>query len=128
MSKLERLIRRRGLSKAEVCRQTGIHPSVMTRICKGQRQPTPVVAQQLATLLDVQVADLGHGEIKGVSEASASLLTARKRLERIEREASALGEAALAVLDALGRVEATLATARQKLRAALAYTPIAEER
>lgn len=119
MTKLERLLGKRGLSKAEACRRTGIHPSVLTRLCKGERRPSPTVARQLSDLLGVDPDGLGYGKLEAAREVHAALSTAQKRVAGLEREANDLAEAAVAVLDALDTVDDAIRAAKDRLRAAL---------
>ena len=124
---LERALVRRGFSKAEASRRTGIDPSVMTRLCKGQRRPSPVVARQLSDLLGVSPDDLGYGRIEAAHEVQAALATAQKRVARMEREAERLAAAAVAVLKALDRIDDAIDDARDRLRAALSMSQSTEE-
>ncbi len=119
MTRLERILAKRGLSKAEVCRRTGIHPSVMTRLCKGERRPSPTVARQLSDLLGVGPDDLGYGKLEAAHEVHAALSTAQKRVARLERDAEDLAAAAVTVLEALDGIEVVVATAKARLRTAV---------
>ncbi len=70
MLRLEYERRHRGLSQAELARQTGLHPSTISKIESGRLNPYESQIRKLATALDmseeemleeVRVSDAGGG-------------------------------------------------------------------
>jgi transcriptional regulator with XRE-family HTH domain len=58
---LQDLRRERGLSQEEVAHRANVHPTYLSGVERGRRNPSILVLDRLARALDADVSDLTHG-------------------------------------------------------------------